>query len=514
MSNQETPPVWVLFPTANPKAAHENGPLWKSRGYKVAVLQDCARFDCPWADIVIAPNGYEYRGYAASIAQLCTHVPPECIVVLAGDDMQPDPKKSPSEIAAEYFARFPDGDGVMQPTGDTLDGTDRICGSPWVGPKWRALAHGGNCPQNPAYFHFYADEEMFEVAKARGLLYQNPGVTQFHDHWTRPEYDGTPKAERPKHQDQAFFNWDRDKATFQHRKSLGFPGVFADGLSDKPLGSIPMEERKLLAVVWSRGDGPSIGLAARLAQRFADKVVVLEFGPFSTSAHSLALLRNECSSIDVVNRQPYRPTKSLSQCAREAIQFAHDYAVDQGQSHAMVFHGAMLPTGEGEKVRAAVLDLEPDERLAVPVSHLISTHYDRAVDDGETIPVAFTIQSDGRMDSDSAPEKSAAFGLLNAQSIAPNRWREFIDCLRADLLCEFPDRSPEGIVTDTRRLANIREMPSRALARSEWTTEHTNLARLYLRPDSAWGASAVLGHFKAAYGTKGFVGLGILSWPS
>jgi hypothetical protein len=41
--------------------------------------------------------------------------------------MLPDPRPA-QEIAEAFLARFPDGFGVLQPTGDTMDGTDRICG--------------------------------------------------------------------------------------------------------------------------------------------------------------------------------------------------------------------------------------------------------------------------------------------------------------------------------------------------------------------------------------------------
>lgn len=215
-----TEEVWLVLPTVNESVCKENLPAWKDMGYKIAALQDRNLFDIPEADRILRP-WENYAGYAVSVNLLIDAlVPDTCrLIVAAGDDMRPDPNTKPNEIVDRFYARFPDGFGVLQPIGDDLPGTDRICGSPFIGRKFAQRINHGIGPFWPGYNHFYADEEMFEVTTRLGVLWLDPTLMHYHDHWTR---HGTSRR-LPSHS-ALQTRWDHDKALFQFRKAGNFPG--------------------------------------------------------------------------------------------------------------------------------------------------------------------------------------------------------------------------------------------------------------------------------------------------
>lgn len=183
MSSNE-PEVWYAIPSANPQLARRTLPAWRDMGYRVAVLQDVERGPVP-ADVVVYRDAYP--GWAASVNALCRETVPQsaAIVVCGGDDMLPDPTRRAGEIASQFIERFPDGFGVMQPHGDDFANTREICGSPWLGRGWIDRAYGGLGPMPPAYFHDYADTELYWVARGLGALWSRPDLTQRHEHFTR-----------------------------------------------------------------------------------------------------------------------------------------------------------------------------------------------------------------------------------------------------------------------------------------------------------------------------------------
>jgi hypothetical protein len=215
-------PVWVCFPTINADRARESEARWKSRGYKTAI----------WLEPGLPSVGADfevqgiYPGYWAACNQLAlAAISQASAVVLASDDIYPDETHAPEDIVAECDAKFPDKYWVMQPTGDDKEGMDgvwRICGSPWFGKSWVEQGYMGKgpCPFVGFYRAFYGDEEVFNVAKAQGVLWQRPDLSQFHSHWCRR---GGPK--RTDYQNANNTNhWEYDKATFFLRMENGFPG--------------------------------------------------------------------------------------------------------------------------------------------------------------------------------------------------------------------------------------------------------------------------------------------------
>lgn len=214
--NNET---WLFMPVVNPEMCARHIGAWKDAGYKIALLQDRVHFDVPEADVILRP-WKEYIGYAASVNFMVNAVNPHAcgLYVYAGEDMRPDEKHTLGEIRDMFFDKFDDGFGVMQPTGDDLDGTDRICGSPFVGAPFARQWNHGLGTFWPGYNHYFADEELFNTAGSHGLLWQNPELTHYHDHWTRPG------NEKPAHHSPLHERWDHDKALFHFRKKKGFPG--------------------------------------------------------------------------------------------------------------------------------------------------------------------------------------------------------------------------------------------------------------------------------------------------
>lgn len=209
--------VPVLLPSANYEMARRHLPKWVAHGYRVIVLQDRVRFDMPGCEVVHADD---YHGYAWAVNKLYREHPGVSaapVVVLIGDDMDPDPERSPGQLRDEFLAHFPDTFGVMQPIGDALPGVDRICGSPWVGRGFASRINGGTGVLREEYFHFFADEELHGVATRLGVLWQRRDVSHYHDHWTR-------RGERPTHLGKAQERWDEDKAKHDRRRDAGYPG--------------------------------------------------------------------------------------------------------------------------------------------------------------------------------------------------------------------------------------------------------------------------------------------------
>lgn len=179
-----TPEVWYAIPSANPVKCRETLPAWRDMGYRVAVLQNYEHGDipadiCEWSDT--------YPGWARSINILAKRVVPRSagIIVSGGDDMLPDPNLTASEIAEQFFERFPDGFGVMQPVGDDYMWAPHYCGSPWLGRLFCDLMYQGRGPMCEGYAHNWADNELHWVARGLNALWKRRDLSQRHEHFTR-----------------------------------------------------------------------------------------------------------------------------------------------------------------------------------------------------------------------------------------------------------------------------------------------------------------------------------------
>jgi len=127
--------------------------------------------------------------------------------------------------------------GVMQPTGhrygddamgrarwpDAPAYIDRICGSPWIGREFARRVNQGRGPWWPEYFHMHVDEELFNVAKGLGVLWQRRDLIHYHDHWGR-KVNGAHVEDIPEHLRfvSGAKHWAEAEAIFKRHQANGF----------------------------------------------------------------------------------------------------------------------------------------------------------------------------------------------------------------------------------------------------------------------------------------------------
>lgn len=243
--------VWFAIPSVRPRAEAE--PLlnlWRERGYRIALLRQGEPLG---ADLEM-PTG-QYLGWAFStniLAQRILKDDPEASwIVGGGDDYEPVMDRSAHQIARacmDHFTCAPNLPGachrcgtfgIMQPTGDRWGANeawaiakypdrpayiDRICGSPWMGREWCRCSYQGNGPMFDGYKHFFADEELQEVAEAQGVLWQRRDLTQMHRHWGRKP-GGADAEDVPEfYRVNVSPDWGPSQELFRARKATGFPG--------------------------------------------------------------------------------------------------------------------------------------------------------------------------------------------------------------------------------------------------------------------------------------------------
>lgn len=216
--------VWFAIPSAR-EEAQARLDKWRERGYLVAVWRDHPT-DVT-AEMVLRG---QYPGYYRSINALTVEIlardPAARWIVTGGDDTDPDPKRSPAQIADECAHHFGGTFGVMQPIGDrwgeehfrNLPYAERVAGSPWMGREWCERAYGGRGPMPSDYTHYYGDEELQLVAQRLGVFWQRMDVCHYHDHYMRGA------GVVPSFHRNATKLFAADGQIFKQRKALGFPG--------------------------------------------------------------------------------------------------------------------------------------------------------------------------------------------------------------------------------------------------------------------------------------------------
>lgn len=209
--------IWTVWPTVHKEQTNKMIDVWHEKGYGVGVLVNLPMTNDMFekADVVIVQNQWE--GFPVAVNLLCENVFGD-IVVVAGDDIYPDPDKTADEIAEIFLEKFPDTFGVMQPTGDKFGDYDKCAVSPWIGKKFIEKAYEGNGPYWEEYFHYFSDRELQEYAIKMEAFFQCKDITQYHDHWQRKE---NPK--RPEHLMKAKNRWHADQRIYKQRLIKGFP---------------------------------------------------------------------------------------------------------------------------------------------------------------------------------------------------------------------------------------------------------------------------------------------------
>ncbi len=218
--------VWYCIPSA--RADGGTIPKWLEAGYQVAVWRDPGAVEIPGT---VECRG-EYPGYARAVNELVRNTINNTGAdwyVAGGDDILPDPNHTPEEIAAQCTEHFGGTFGVMQPTGDRWAGgsIDRICGSPWLGREFCERMYGGDGPLWSGWYHCFVDEELQDVSRRLGVLWQRRDLIHKHNHWARREgpqdVDFDPRFE-PEHLKDKNPTLQRDRPLFDRRKREGFPG--------------------------------------------------------------------------------------------------------------------------------------------------------------------------------------------------------------------------------------------------------------------------------------------------
>lgn len=221
--------VWFCIPSARPLGG--TVPKWKEKGYRLALWRD--RIDSVPAlgsdDIVITAP---YPGYSKSVNALMKAAfaaDPECVwAVTGGDDTLPDPR-SPELIARECGEYFNGTFGVMQPTGDPWANysIEKICGSPWVGRAFWQRTYSGEGPFWPEYWHNFNDDELQDVSKKLGALWQRRDLTHHHEHWMRQDNGVRRNVTAPDFLKRAssMGMMNAMRTLYHARKKAGFPGA-------------------------------------------------------------------------------------------------------------------------------------------------------------------------------------------------------------------------------------------------------------------------------------------------
>lgn len=221
--------VWFVTPSKRPP--HEVEPLirlWLSKGYHVLLQRDPGD---PPLNVNLGSGCFRimerpYQGHSEAVNYLCRTVLSYDLsatwMVNAADDIEPDPTHSAEQIGLECTAHFGGTFGVMQPIGDNWAGSrpDLICGSPWLGREFCRRMYRGQGPMWPGYFHMFDDEELLNVSKRLGVLWQRRDLIHKHNHWTRTKQPKPAFLEYAAGQK----NWDKMSAIFRERKKHGFPG--------------------------------------------------------------------------------------------------------------------------------------------------------------------------------------------------------------------------------------------------------------------------------------------------
>lgn len=248
---------WFCIPSARPfQEADKVFKLWRHQGYKIALWRDTdpSYAASPFPNRIIWG---EYPGYAqavnALVLNVIEHDPTAEWFISGGDDTEPDLNYSAEEIAEQCARHFGleqtrlgitskpgtaptsvgpySTFGVMQPTGDRYAGgsIDRICGSPWMGREFCQRINRGDGPLWPEYRHMFVDEELFEVSKKLGILWQRPDLIHLHHHFMRvsPDVNSNAVQRQPPPflvEANSPHHWNTYQLLFNQRKAARFPG--------------------------------------------------------------------------------------------------------------------------------------------------------------------------------------------------------------------------------------------------------------------------------------------------
>lgn len=234
--------VFVAWPTSNVYRSNQTAKAWKAAGYKVAIATDLPTHALKSVEASVPPLLIKrYEGYWKAMNALChglVRMFKADIVVCASDGIHPHQGIHGHALGQVFAAKFPNGYGVMQPVGDRWEATQTASGgtqawaqhrmhgtrpsdmrleSPWLGRKIIEDV-GDEGPFCPDYDQYFADHEMHDLALRRGVLFKNPMLAQYSEHWAagRKPISG--------YQVKCFErSYEKDLALFKAREYSNFP---------------------------------------------------------------------------------------------------------------------------------------------------------------------------------------------------------------------------------------------------------------------------------------------------
>jgi GT2 family glycosyltransferase len=125
---------------------------------------------------IIATYQNENEGFVAAIHKILGRLRPETLVWCIGDDARLVEEDTIKRLVGEFWSRFPDRDGVVNPDDGIQNG--RIATLPLCTAK--VMAEN----TSKEFFHNYADDVFTERMKHVGKYAYIPNVKVKHEHWT------------------------------------------------------------------------------------------------------------------------------------------------------------------------------------------------------------------------------------------------------------------------------------------------------------------------------------------
>jgi len=212
----------VCFPTIRLQRAHETVARWRNAGFLPLVMINNipgARF--PEGCGAITKETYE--GYFREVNLLCDILFRQAkadVVVCAGDGIWPDQQLDAASVGALFATKFPNGTGVMHSLYDKFPGSDGNCWAPMIGKGFYREFYGeGSGPFCHEYMQFSGGEELYDVAKREGILFETEA-------W-RPINCRHPRDWQGEHNFKEYA--DKDRMVYNVRKRDGFPGSGTKG---------------------------------------------------------------------------------------------------------------------------------------------------------------------------------------------------------------------------------------------------------------------------------------------
>lgn len=206
--------VWCLIASSDPDACRRVLGLWRQQGYKTAVLQVGTPAEIN-ADLTVRTPAD--AGVVANLNYLAERVMPKSadLAVFATDHTGPDTVFTASELADQFFERFPNGFGVMQPSAEL---SDRFTApTPFVGRAWINGAYGGYGALHGGYRRWFG-AELCWAARALHAFWERADLA----HHTVTGAGALSAATRRDHVAEAEFI--NDRIFFEQRVREGFAG--------------------------------------------------------------------------------------------------------------------------------------------------------------------------------------------------------------------------------------------------------------------------------------------------